>query len=91
MRCCGWCASYVRLTDHGLIDGSIAASSSEAATGPTTYKLIIWGSGQEVPSLLFDLVKDPMVRQPRHHTTPTRNHKHAPLFEYSYAIQVRAV
>ena len=25
-----------------------------------TYKLIIWGTGAEVPSLLFELVSDPM-------------------------------
>ena len=38
----------------GVVTG--ASNAAEA----TTYKLIIWGTGKEVPSLLFDLVADPM-------------------------------
>eukprot|EP01047_Picozoa_sp_COSAG01_P071296 COSAG01_NODE_11028_length_2024_cov_1.436364_2_plen_384_part_00 len=30
------------------------------AGSATTYKLIVWGTAKEVPSLLFDLVADPM-------------------------------
>eukprot|EP01050_Picozoa_sp_SAG11_P014342 SAG11_NODE_1756_length_4309_cov_2.250594_1_plen_709_part_00 len=30
------------------------------AAGTSTFKLIIWGTGNEVPALLFDLIADPM-------------------------------
>ena len=43
-------------------------SSSNATATSTTLKLIVWGTGKEVPSLLFDLVQ---VRTPCHaHAMP---------------------
>eukprot|EP01047_Picozoa_sp_COSAG01_P015704 COSAG01_NODE_790_length_13572_cov_4.015587_8_plen_496_part_00 len=39
---------------------SMPAPAQAGSGSVTTYKLIIWGTGKEVASLLFDLVNDPM-------------------------------
>ena len=54
----------MELLDVDCCDGVCCAggwvAGAASAAEKTTYKLIIWGTGNEVPSLLFDLVADPM-------------------------------
>jgi arylsulfatase A-like enzyme len=39
---------------------TLPGKSGTSAASTSTFKLILWGTGKEVPSLLFDLVADPM-------------------------------
>ena len=43
-----------------VVKEGVAMPAPAEAGSTTTYKLIVWGTGKEVPSLLFDLVNDPM-------------------------------
>ena len=62
--------SWFLVVKEGVaVPAATATASAGAATTTTTYKLIVWGTGNEVPSLLFDVRRSRRLLLP--HRSPS--------------------
>jgi hypothetical protein len=52
--------SWFLVVKEGVAKPAAWPGQATGAAGSSTFKLIVWGTGNEVPALLFDLVADPM-------------------------------